>query len=112
MHEAFPHVSLAPFFNCDQMLAYLLDETQSLPDFIFLDMNMPGNEGHACLQTIKKTARLLHIPVIIYSTSDYHKEIEQALFYGAYKYIVKPGSFTEIKNTFHELFAAYEGTDN
>ena len=93
-------------------MAHLQDETQPLPDFIFLDMNMPGNEDHACLQAIKKTARLLHIPVIIYSTSDYHKEIEQALSYGAYKYIVKPGSFTEIKTTFYDLFARYEGTDN
>ncbi|MES1220464.1 MAG: response regulator, partial [Bacteroidota bacterium] len=69
MSEQFPSIELTQFYHCDKLVGFLKDETQPLPDLIFLDYNMPGNDGNQCLQWIKRTARILDIPVIIYSTS-------------------------------------------
>src|SRR5690348_12320526 len=77
--EAFPGVALYPFYHCEELLAFLNDENRPLPDMIFLDLNMPGNERFDCLRTIKKTPRLQHIQVVIYTTSNYYKDAEEAL---------------------------------
>ncbi len=108
MNELFPFVTLNSFYDCNDLVKYLDDENGQLPDIIFLDYNMPGNDGNQCLQLIKKTARLLHIPVIIYSTSNYEKLINESYKLGAYKYIVKPSSFDEVKTTVRLAISDYE----
>lgn len=60
------------------------------PDFIFLDLNMPIKSGLECLRFIKDSEELTEVPVIIYSTSHYIKDIDAAFKNGAHSYIVKP----------------------
>ncbi len=108
MDKTFPDIKLTQFYHCDKLAAYLNDESQPLPDLIFLDYNMPGNDGNQCLQWIKKTARLLNIPTIIYSTSSALVTIEQSYKYGAYKYLVKPSSFKEVKTTLEQVITEFE----
>jgi CheY-like chemotaxis protein len=45
----------------------ILDNT--IPDLIFLDLNMPIMDGETCLMEIKKKEYLKEIPVVIYSTA-------------------------------------------
>jgi CheY-like chemotaxis protein len=66
------------------------------PDYIFIDLNMPLMNGIQCLQEIKKMPAFSHIPVIIYSTSSYERDILQTINHGAFHYIVKPFSFHEL----------------
>lgn len=66
------------------------------PDYIFVDLNMPLMNGIQCLQEIKKLPAQAHIPVIIYSTSSYERDIIQTINNGAFYYIVKPFSFQEL----------------
>src|SRR6478609_7708904 len=42
---------------------------ETIPDFIFLDLNMQPMSGAECLVKLKKMAHLVDVPVIIYSTS-------------------------------------------
>ncbi len=67
------------------------------PDYIFIDLNMPLMNGIQCLQEIKKMPAHSSIPVIIYSTSSYEKDIVQTINHGAFHYIVKPFSFHELR---------------
>lgn len=67
-----------------------------LPDMIFLDLNMPLMNGRQCLEEIKKHTRLQHIPVIIYSTTDNEKEMQEALDLGAALFLRKPNRFDEL----------------
>jgi CheY-like chemotaxis protein len=60
------------------------------PDIIFLDLNMPIKSGLDCLKFIKENNNLADIPVVIYSTSHYIKDIDLAFKNGAHYYIVKP----------------------
>ncbi|HTB52194.1 MAG TPA: response regulator [Ferruginibacter sp.] len=78
-----------------EALQKLKFELISLPDFIFLDLNMPLMGGRECLIEIKKDSNLRHIPVVIYSTSASKKDIQEALQLGAI-FLQKPNKFNEL----------------
>lgn len=46
-----------------------LGKAEELPNFIFLDVNMPRMDGSECLKELKRDAKLKSIPVIMYSTT-------------------------------------------
>ena len=73
----------------------MLEASTSLPDIIFLDINMPTMDGKSCLKSIKSDDKLKTIPVIIYTTSSSEKDKEQCLQLGAEKYLVKPYGLQE-----------------
>lgn len=79
-----------------EALGLLQAADSHLPDLIFLDLNMPRLNGHQCLSAIKKIGNLLHIPVIIYSTSKQQKDIDEAKSLGAACFITKPNTFDGI----------------
>jgi len=67
-----------------------------LPDYIFLDINMPLMGGKDCLIELKKDKRLRVIPVIIYSTTIDRDEIDYFYDLGASSFLRKPNSFEEL----------------
>jgi DNA-binding NtrC family response regulator len=108
MRDAFPSINIDFFYDCTALLNHLSDKNKRLPDVIFLDLNMPGNDGNGCLRLLKSSAAFLNIPVVIYSTSDFYRDITQSFQYGAYRYIVKPSSFTQLENELKEIFEDIE----
>ena len=73
----------------------VLKRNALLPNFIFLDINMPLMNGRKCLEEIKKNPSYRHIPVIIYSTTTDKKQIEECRNLGA-GFLTKPNSFDEL----------------
>lgn len=65
-----------------------------IPDFIFLDMNMPRMNGKECLVEIRKIDRLNHVPTFIYSTSVDSGMVEEVKLLGATDVIIKPTSIS------------------
>src|SRR4051812_37598924 len=92
LHEVDESVKLTYFGSCDALLDYLMT-SNSLPDLIVLDADMPGTDGYNCLIAIKNNSKIADIPVIFYSTSSAPFLIQNAYESGACKYIVKPYSF-------------------
>jgi CheY-like chemotaxis protein len=66
------------------------------PEMIFLDLNMPQMNGKQCLIELKLAPFLREIPVIIYSTSTYKKEIQECLNLGAFSFMTKKSSFRDL----------------
>jgi len=77
-------------------LHILRTQPDNLPDFIFLDLNMPRMDGKQCLVAIRQTDHLRDIPVIIYTTSKHPQDIEDTKKLGATHFISKPFYFDEI----------------
>jgi CheY-like chemotaxis protein len=74
-----------------------LNHLLPVPDFIFLDLNMPRLDGKRCLYELKKNSRLNHIPVIIYTTSKLENDIVEMLKLGAVHFISKPSRLCDLR---------------
>ena len=91
--------------NGEEGLQKLAEDVIPLPDFIFLDLNMPRQNGKQFLIEIKKIKRFSHIPVVIYTTSSDEKDREESKQLGALYYIPKPDGFDEICNALLSVFS-------
>src|SRR5215471_2357678 len=78
-------------------LDLLQTKTQTLPDAIFLDLNMPRMDGKECLTRLNSDEYLKHLPVIIYTTSLQSSDIEETIQKGAVCFIAKPTSMKELR---------------
>ena len=59
------------------------------PDVIILDLIIPGMDGFAFLEALKKDPAIEAIPVIVLSNLGQHEDIERAKALGAKDYMVK-----------------------
>ena len=84
--------------------------TLSIPDMIFLDLNMPRKNGLECLREIRSDDKFDHIPVIMYSTSQSKKDIEACYEGGANLYVVKPYTFEDIIAMLKSLLTHFSET--
>jgi CheY-like chemotaxis protein len=75
-----------------EALLYLKNTENAIPDFIFLDIRMPGLDGRQCLKEIKRDARLKSVPVIIYTTSRDARDSVELKMLGAAHFMSKPVS--------------------
>ena len=80
-----------------QLMNYLNQPGNHLPNVVFLDLNMPLKSGMDCLIEIRKDSRLKDLAVAIYSTSSTEEYIEEAFVKGANIYIKKPDDFSALK---------------
>ena len=102
-------------FNCitastGQEALNMLQNQHFVPDFIFLDLNMPRMNGKQLLVHFKKHKDLASIPVIIYSTSKLASDKEETKQLGADYFLTKPNSVEELKKELEFVFAKKYGT--
>ncbi len=83
----------------------LLGNLTVMPDFIFLDINMPMMDGKQCLKSLKAIPEYEQIPVIMYSTSTDNREIRECYRLGAVDFLIKPHSFEKLVNDLNSIFA-------
>lgn len=87
----------------DELLALSPSE---LPEFIFLDINMPGKSGLECLQEIRNSeGSLKEVNVVMLSTSSDPAIIEKSMELGATFYAVKPSCFQRLKSLLEEVLS-------
>jgi CheY-like chemotaxis protein len=65
------------------------------PDIILLDLNMPRKDGREVLTELKADSNFRTIPVIVLTTSQADRDIQQSYELHANCYIVKPVDFTK-----------------
>lgn len=84
------------YYNSAREALAKLALSESLPEVIFLDLNMPLMTGQEFLFHIKQNQQLAHIPIIIFSTASDTATKELTKDLGAYDFITKPGDFNEL----------------
>ena len=62
-------------------------------DIILLDLNLPGTDGREVLEVVKADENLKTIPVIILTTSNDKRDVEDCYRNGANSYVQKPVDF-------------------
>ena len=99
-------------YNGRELMDYLLKERTFLndihsnPDFIFLDINMPLQNGYEVLRELKTHSGLQNIPVYIFSTACSLSDQETMTGLGAKKCFIKPSAFQDYKKIIREVIEA------
>lgn len=81
----------------------ILNALTRLPDFIFLDINMPRLNGLECLIRLKSDDRLKAVPVVIYSTSTDSREVKRLKSLGAEEFISKGSSVEKLRTCIRDV---------
>jgi len=63
------------------------------PDLIILDLNMPKKNGIEVLTAIKENPKWKHMPVLVFSNSEFSVDICKCYNLGANAYLNKPVDF-------------------
>jgi chemotaxis family two-component system response regulator Rcp1 len=69
--------------------------TQTTPDLVLLDLNLPGLHGQEVLTAIKTDPALLRLPVVVLTSSANPVDVHAVLGRHANAYFVKPQSYTD-----------------
>ncbi|MBP7478298.1 MAG: response regulator [Chitinophagales bacterium] len=86
-----------------ELMNFLNNPLNRLPDLLFLDLNMPRMNGKECLREIRKSEDMNSIAIAIYSTSSTEKDIEETFLAGANVYIKKPNDFKVLKQILSQV---------
>ncbi|SEM16711.1 two-component system, unclassified family, response regulator [Pseudoxanthomonas sp. GM95] len=93
------------------------DRAEGLPAVLLLDIKMPRMDGMEVLRTIRESAELKTLPVVILSSSREESDLVRSWDLGANAYVVKPVDidqfFTAVKTlgTFWAVFNEAPGQD-
>ena len=79
----------------------LLETT--VPDYIFVDYNMPAVNGIECIKEIKKNKAMAHVPVVIFSTTINDAIEQKAKAFGAVACIKKTDTVDKLSNLLEKL---------
>ncbi len=74
-----------------------------IPDYIFLDINMPMMNGKTVLTELRQNKKLEAVPVIMYSTSINPNETEEYSALGADQFLNKHNDFRGLCNALESL---------
>ncbi|HRO41445.1 MAG TPA: response regulator [Flavipsychrobacter sp.] len=75
-----------------------------VPDYIFLDVNMPKMNGIECLRLLKNIDRLKSTKIFMYSTISEGDTLSESVKLGAEDFIVKPTKAADLKNRLAAIF--------
>jgi len=94
----------------EEALAYLRRQGEyqnaRVPGLILLDINMPKKNGFEVLHEMKADPALVHIPVVMLTTSDSEADIVKSYARGACSFITKPMDFDKFRDVIRQ-FALY-----
>jgi DNA-binding response OmpR family regulator len=86
-----------PVYGGHEALRFL-QQAETLPDIIFLDINMPAMNGKECLLEIRKNSRYNDIPIVMYSTNANGMDKVDLVKYGA-DFLVKANGYASLRES-------------
>lgn len=102
LYDFAPSVSLSIVENGDELLNLL---KHYVPDFIFLDLDMPCKNGLECLTEIRSNSMLASIPIVIFSSTSRPANIDAAYDMGADLFFVKPSNYSELVSSIQAILS-------
>lgn len=102
--------SVDPNISCAQLesgisLLQFLDNVDTLPDYLFIDINMPKMSGLECVKKIRSIPLFLRIQIVMYSTAfNPHDEIYFSEM--GIKCLTKKSKFSDLVNSLKALLSS------
>ena len=87
----------------EEAIGHLLDEgdTVVMPEFVLLDVHLPGLDGLEVLKRLREDERTRLLPVILFSSSNEH--VVEGYELGANSYVTKPANFERFSEAMRYL---------
>lgn len=90
--------------NFENGSAALEELDRSVPDILFLDLNMPPLDGYGTLSAIRKHEKFRAIPrIVIFTTSKSKADQDETFRMGASMFLTKPNDFAELKRAISQI---------
>lgn len=105
LKEIDPAITFVTADGCEEGMTKLKVKDQFIPDYIFLDLNMPRSNGKNCLGQMKKLSHLQKVPIFIYTTSADPRDIQETRKLGASGFITKPYEVGVLVRTLTAVFS-------
>lgn len=86
----------------DKVYSYL-EEVETLPEIIVMDLNLPKTGGREILMEIKSSSAFKQIPIIVLTTSSSKDDIDYCNSMGINKFITKPATIDEWNSTIDSI---------
>jgi len=90
-----PAVNVLPLTDGASLLT-LLNESETVPRLIILDINMPGLSGFDTLRQLRSQLAYAHIPVVMMTTSASPDDRDKSLALGANQFVTKPNTYSQL----------------
>ena len=97
------HTKFTTVEDGEELLTYLSEHSDNLPDVLFLDNNMPRKNGFECLLEIKKHPKLKNLPIIIYSTY-LHEDVADVMYDNGAHFYIRKTAQAELKKALQYIF--------
>lgn len=98
-------IKFQAFFSDAALMQYLNRDSTPVPDVLFMNYDMPGNNAMDCLDEIKSNERCSSMTVAIYSDLISSTEEEEIFVRGANVFMRKPALYQDLKKRVTEIMA-------
>lgn len=78
-------------------------DTRIQPQLVLLDLKLPKVDGHEVLRRIRSDDLTKHLPVVVFTTSNEEKDIEESYQNGSNSYICKPVDSVKFSEAVNQL---------
>ena len=87
-----------------EAVGVLMSNPGYIPDYVFIDVNMPKMNGIDCLRILKNMPQLQYTKFFMYSTTAEGSAVTESKKLGADDFIVKPARTAELKEKLTTIF--------
>lgn len=94
LREVAPSKSVTSVKDGQELLSLF---THFVPDFLFLDLEMPRKNGLECLKEIRNNPTTKDLPIVVFSSTNREYNIDVAYEMGAHLFLSKPNSYDDLK---------------
>jgi two-component system response regulator len=74
-----------------------------MPEVVFLDLNLPGLDGHEVLRRLRADPRTRRLPVVVLTSSREESDIARSYDLGANSFIRKPVDFVKFIEAIRQI---------
>ncbi len=101
IHSVHEDIELMVFSGCAEVLQYITSGPQ-VPEYIFMDMNMPKMRGFECARIIRVNERMKTVPIIMMS-STFNPTVIKNFSGTDFRFKCKPDDFAGLQSLIRNI---------
>ncbi|WP_128544764.1 response regulator [Larkinella soli] len=97
LEKEYPRCQVRTYTNGQEFMQ-MIDQPETLPSLIFLDLNMPNPDGFELLTKLRSLPGSRPLPIVILSVSEDARDMTRSRQLGASAYYVKPSRISDFES--------------